>query len=108
MTDEQRLAFQHSHGEAWAKIIQSEAFSAGMIHLSVKALNDIRLLTDEQITGNSVVILANLRGMLRHESQLFDLPIVQEDTGIPDLPTEYPDQIDELFEEHQRLNTKTT
>lgn len=102
MTPEKKEEFQKTHGLQWAKIVNMSSFNAGLIALNMDALDVIRNLTDDQITKNSVTILAALRGRLQHESELFGLPIMTEEPSTGDIREKYPDQIDEAWEETQR------
>ncbi len=102
MTKDQLEEFQKSHGRQWAKIIGMSSFNAGMIHLKIQAMEQIRTLSDDEITRNAVTILSGLRGLLQHEFQLFGLPVITDDEPLADLREEYPEQINEAFEEQQR------
>lgn len=102
MNKDQQEEFKTAHGRQWAKIVGLSSFNAGMIHLSIQALDTIRNLSDDQITKNSVTILSDLRGRLRHESELFALPVIEEDVPTGDIREDYPDQIEEAFKEHKR------
>lgn len=96
--------FQAKHGEAFAYILSNPAFSAGMIFLTIDVMNTIKRLTDEQITSNSVVLLADLRGRLLHETALFTLAVPPEPQGKTELREDYPNAVDEQAEEFLRSN----
>lgn len=102
MTDEE---FLKSHGLQWAKIIQMNSFTAGMIRLTLEATARIQNLSDEEIKENSVVILSDLRGRLKHEAELFALPIPPEEPP-PEIREEVVNQEEEFFKEQQRINRK--
>lgn len=107
MTPEKKEEFQKTHGLQWAKIVNMSSFNAGLIALNMDALDVIRNLTDDQITKNSVTILAALRGRLQHESELFGLPIMTEEPATGDIREEYVDQIDEAFAESERARNRS-
>lgn len=100
--------FQAQYGEDFARILNSPAFSAGMIHLTIAVTNRVKNLSDEEIQRNSVTILSDLRGRLRHESELIALAIPPEPSIAGDIREEYVDAINEQFAEHQRNNPATT
>lgn len=102
MTNEQREQFQKQHGREWASIINQPSFNAGMVHLSVEALDRIRRLTDEEIRENSIIILSDLRGRLWHETELLSLPVIIEAAPTGDIAEEYPNSVDELYQEQLR------
>src|SRR5882724_6579863 len=79
--------FQKECGEEWSKIVHSKAFTAAMVLLSAEKTNAIVQLSDEHIEKNGREILADLRGHLKHENDLFTLP-VRKTFQISDLPTE--------------------
>lgn len=96
--------FQAKHGEAFSSILNNPAFSAGMIFLSIQLTQRIKMLEDHEITQNSVTLLADFRGRLRHESDLISLAVPPEPVGKNDLMENYPNSVEEQFEEHQRNN----
>lgn len=98
--------FQKTHGQQWARIVGMSSFNAGMVHLSIQALDKIRGLTDDEITKNSVTILSDLRGRLQHEHALFSLPVPEEESPTGDIKEDYVDAVDEAFAEHQRLTNQ--
>lgn len=102
MTQQDLEEFQKKHGRAWAKIIELPSFNAGMVHLSIQAMETIKRLSDQEIKDNSAIILADLRGRLRHETELFSLPVLIEPEVTDDVREDYPNSIDEHFAEHQR------
>lgn len=89
--------FQQEHGAEWSKIVNSCSFTQGMIFLSLEATAYIKNLSDEQIKNDAPIILADLRGRMRHEAELFALPIITSDAP-PDLQEEYTDPVKENFE----------
>ncbi len=96
--------FKKAHGLAWAKILNMRSFTAGMIHLNISMMEEIKHLSDDDITRNSVTILAGLRGRLLHEAALLSLPIMEEESTaqVTELQPEYVVAVDENFKEHQR------
>lgn len=98
-------AFQKEHGAQWAGIIQTDAYVAGGTIVLNKELNELRMLSEDEIAKNGVVILARFCGVLRHESALFGLP-VEKDFKFGGGPAEeYPDAerefIENAHQEHQ-------
>jgi hypothetical protein len=79
--------FKKAHGEEWSKIVRSKAFNAAMVLLSAEKTNAIVKLTDEQIEKNGREILADLRGHISHENNLFTLH-ERKTFEISDLPPE--------------------
>ena len=95
--------FQKAHGQQWGKILGMSSFNAGMIHLAIQAMEGIRNLSDDEITRNAAIILSDLRGRLRHESELLSLPvIVDEPVKLDELAPDYPDAQQEAYDEFQR------
>lgn len=94
--------FQKAHGLQWAKIIGMRSFSEGMVLLSIELMENIKNLSDQQIREDASIILADLRGRLQHESALFDLPVIHEQSASGEIQTEYVDQEEEFHKQHQR------
>ena len=65
--------FQSQYGGDWLNITRSPAFIAGTQLLNIRKLKSITGLSDEQIEKNGREILADLRGHLKHEDDLFTL-----------------------------------
>lgn len=94
--------FQKEHGAQWAGIIQTDAYVAGGTIVLNRELNELRMLSAEEIAKNGVVILARFCGVLRHESALFGLP-VEKDFKFGGTPAEeYPDAEREFIENAQQ------
>jgi len=94
--------FHKAHGPAWARITNLPSFTQGMIFLSLQHTEQIKNLTDEQISMNAVTILAELRGRLRMEAELMALPTMEEPAPFNPLREDYVDAEKEAFEEDQR------
>ncbi len=94
--------FHKKHGPAWARIANISSFTEGLIFLSLQHTEQIKQLTDEQITSNSVMILAELRGRLRFEAELMALPTMEESVPTPVLREDYVDSEQEAFTEYER------
>lgn len=99
--------FQQAHGQQWALILQNPAFSAGMIFLSIRTIEGIKNISDDEIERNSKIILADLRGRLRHEAEQFALSIRVEPMTTGEPTTEYPDSVEENFAEMELRKPKT-
>lgn len=99
--------FQQAHGQQWALILQNPAFSAGMLHLNIQLIEYIKNLSNEQIRNDAPVILADIRGKLLHEHALFSLPIIEPPVVTGEVATEYPNSVDENFDEIERRKPKT-
>lgn len=96
--------FQAAYGSEWEQIKRTPAFMSAMQVLNVRKLNYITALSDAQIEGNGKEILADLRGHLKHENDLFTLND-QKETVFPseeDLVYVSPEEA----EEHQKLAEK--
>ena len=76
-----------------------------MTRISLNTLERIASLTDIEITQNSVTILADLRGQLRHENALLSLPVVAEPVTQVEVREEPVDQVEESFKEHKRATS---
>ncbi len=65
--------FQSQYGGDWLNITRSPAFIAGTQLLNIRKLKSVTNLSDEQIEKNGREILADLRGHMKHEDDLFSL-----------------------------------
>lgn len=65
--------FQGSHGADWSRIVGTPAFAAALALAHKELLDPITHLTDDEIATRGTVILADLRGNLRHETMLLGL-----------------------------------
>lgn len=80
--------FQSQYGAEWSQIVRSPAFIAGTQLLNIRKLKSITGISDEQIEKNGREILADLRGHLKHEDDLFSLHTQSEFA----MPTEETDE----------------
>lgn len=94
--------FQQQHGAEFAQILQSNAFNAAMINLSISFMEVVRLMSDEDISKNAVVVLSDLRGKMRYQTDLISLGVVSETP--PEITEEYVDQVKEHAAEMARIN----
>lgn len=98
--------FQEEHGEQWNAITQSPSFSAAMSYLNLAKIQEITLLTDENIESYGKLILADLRGHLKHEHDLYTLAVKPNLDFNSVIPETYPNPIDEIeFGEHHQDNS---
>ena len=65
--------FQSQYGGDWLNITRSPAFIAGTQLLNIRKLKSVTNLSDDQIRENGREILADLRGHMKHEDDLFTL-----------------------------------
>ncbi len=65
--------FQAQYGGDWLNITRSPAFIAGTQLLNIRKLKSVTNLSDDQIRENGREILADLRGHMKHEDDLFTL-----------------------------------
>ncbi len=65
--------FQSQYGGDWLQITRHPAFIAGTQLLNIRKLKSVTNLSDEQIEKNGREILADLRGHMKHEDDLFTL-----------------------------------
>lgn len=94
--------FLQKHGAEFSRILRNPSFNAGMILLTLRVMDGIKNLTDDEITRNSLVILSDIRGRLRHETEILSLPVPPEEIDLNEVQEEYVDQIAENFQETQR------
>lgn len=82
--------FQSEFGARWASIAADPAFNSALLVCNSEAISRIASLTDEEIELHGKLILADLRGMLRHEEALFTLAERKElnpaELGEPNYP----------------------
>ncbi len=74
--------FQANYGGAWLEITRLPAFIAGTQLLNIRKLKSVTNLSDEQIEKNGREILADLRGHMKHEDDLFTLH-TQSENALP-------------------------
>ncbi len=74
--------FQSQYGGDWIQITRHPAFIAGTQLLNIRKLKSVTNLSDEQIEKNGREILADLRGHMKHEDDLFTLH-TQSETSFP-------------------------
>lgn len=79
--------FQREHGPEFAKIIGSPAFMAAMELLDHEKADDITNLPNEDVEKYARIILADLRGHMKHEENLMTLH-ERKTFVIGDLPAE--------------------
>ncbi len=65
--------FQALYGSDWLNIVRNPAFIAAAQLLNIRKLKSITNLSDDQIERSGKEILADLRGHLKHEDDLFTL-----------------------------------
>lgn len=94
--------FLQKHGAEFSKILRNPSFNAGMILLTLRVMEGVKNLSDDEITRNSLVILSDIRGRLRHETEILSLPTPPEELDVNEVQEEYVDQITENFQESQR------
>lgn len=87
--------FQSDHGEEWNAITSTPAFSAAMSLLNLQKISGIANLTDDQIATNGSLILADLRGHLQHENELFTIG-TKPSLEFNPMPETYPDPLSEI------------
>lgn len=63
--------------------------------LNLSKISTIQNLSDDDIEKNGKLILADLRGHLTHENELFALA-TKEDLTFRSVPEEYPDPLTEI------------
>lgn len=73
-----------------------------MFLLSLEITEGIARLDDSQIKDNAAIILADIRGRLRHEKAMLTLPVITTDEMATPLAEEYVDQAAEAFEQFKR------
>lgn len=88
--------FREEHGDQWGAITQEPAFAGAMSHLNLEKIARIASLTDEEIEAHGKLILADLRGHLQHENDLFTLATKQDLTFRALPPEEYSDPLEEI------------
>lgn len=94
-----KAEFQNAHGADWAGITKNPAFFAAMQLSSVTKLQNISMLSDDQIKEHGPNILADFRGHLQLENFLLDLA-VESELPFTDLPEESytdPNRVDQAF-----------
>lgn len=93
--------FQDLHGAQFGQVLKLPSFNAALVFLSLQVCEGIKLLTDDQIRDNAVIVLSDLRGRLRHEFELLSLPVPQQ-APTEQLTEEYVDPAKEAFEQFQK------
>jgi hypothetical protein len=97
--------FQRAYGPEWMRILQMPAFRAGLQLLSVRKLDALTNLSNEQLDQFAVPILAELIGQLKHENDLCSLHEAKVDKFPWDETEEYfpPEQITQIEELKNKL-----
>lgn len=62
--------FQAKYATVWKSIVDSPAYQAGVQFLRNKKLNEVSLLSEEEIEKHGKEYLSDLRGFLRHENDM--------------------------------------
>lgn len=93
--------FQDLHGAQFGQVLKLPSFNAALVFLSLQVCEEIKQKTDTEIRDNAVIILADLRGRLRHEFELLSLPVPQQ-APMEQLVEEPVDPIQEHFEQFQK------
>jgi hypothetical protein len=88
-------SFQDEHGEQWNAITQHPAFAAALSFLNLQKISRIASLTDEEIEKNGCLIVADLRGHLNHENDLFALG-TKQNLNFQTVSETYPDPVSEM------------
>lgn len=100
MSDLER--FQKQFAPDWSLIVGGAPFAAAMTLLNVEKIRAIAELTDDEIATRGQIILADLRGHLKHENALLGLHEVKKFV-FQNLPAEeYRDPAQEAHEEAER------
>jgi hypothetical protein len=79
--------FQAKYATVWKSIVDSPAYQAGIQFLRNKKLNEVSLLSEDEIEKHGKEYLSDLRGFLRHENDMeklhemtdFTIPMEVED-----------------------------
>lgn len=100
MSDLER--FQKQFGPDWAAIVASSPFAAAMTLLNVEKIRKIAELTDDEIATRGQIILADLRGHLKHENALLGLHEVKKFVFQNLAEEEYPNPEEEARHEAER------
>lgn len=94
--------FQKQFGAQWSLLVGSREFAAAMTLLNVEKIRAIAELSDEEIATRGTIILADLRGHLKHENALLGLHEVKKFV-FQNLPSEeYTDPAEEARLEAER------
>lgn len=94
--------FQDRYGADWSLIVGGAPFAAAMTLLNLEKIGAIAELTDDEIATRGQIILADLRGHLKHENALLGLHEVKKFV-FQNLPAEeYRDPAQEAHEEAER------
>ena len=74
-------AFQKQWGAQWSTAIRSPMFQTAIVLLNLRKLKGITNLSDDEIAKNGNLLLADLRGHLKHEEDLMTLHSQAEEFG---------------------------
>lgn len=96
--------FLKAHGQEWGEVVQGAPFMQALSIMALSNLEYIRTLSDEQVKNDAVMILSALRATLKFEKGLYALAAVPVESNSEDLRTEYPNQIEENYQQHQLNN----
>lgn len=102
--------FQANYATAWKAWIDSPAYQAGSQYLRNKKLNEVSLLSEEEIEKHGKEYLSDLRGFLRHENDMaglhdmtdFTLPIEEVVDYISPEEEAAREQLREKFQEQSK------
>lgn len=97
--------FQAKYATVWKRIIDEPAYQAGIQFLRNKKLNEVSLLSEEEIEKHGKEYLSDLRGFLRHENDMsvlhdmtdFTIPIEVEDEYLSPEQEAEQEQLREKF-----------
>jgi hypothetical protein len=91
--------FQAQHGRDWAQLIGTPAFASALALSNSEKIQEIVVLTDDEIATKGQIILADLRGHLKYESGLLGLHEKKEFVFQQLGAEEYPDPAREARDE---------
>lgn len=94
--------FQAKYATAWKSWIDSPAYQAGSQYLRNKKLNEVSLLSEDEIEKHGKEYLADLRGFLRHEDAIAALPEMTDFTIPMETEDEYLSPEQEAEQEQLR------
>lgn len=100
--------FQARFGSEYNGIITSECFARALSIANAEKIQAIAALSDEDIQSKGAILLADLRGHLQYEAALLGLH-ERKEFVFSQLPAEeYPDQIQEAYDESQTAGARDT
>lgn len=102
--------FQAKYATVWKTIVDSPAYQAGIQFLRNKKLNEVSLLSEEEIEKHGKEYLSDLRGFLRHENDMallhdmtdFTIPMEVEDEYLSPEQEAEQEQLRSKFREETR------